>query len=248
MIVTPYKTPKIEKGADLYAILDASLPKLEEKDVVVITSKIISICEGNLIKNDGTVDKRDLIHKESQFYMEEECLPKYGIILTIKDDTLIASAGIDESNGNGYYILWPKDSMKSAQEIWEYLRKKHGLQDLGVIIADSRVTAMRWGTTGIGIGWCGFEPLKNYIGSPDIFGHELRVTREGIMDGLAGAANIVMGEGDEQTPIVHIRDVPFVVFQNRPPNKEEVDFMRITKETDIYSPLTNSTLWKKGGK
>ncbi len=52
MIVTAYKTPKIVVGSDLFATLDACLPKLQEGMVVVVTSKIISICQGRVVKND----------------------------------------------------------------------------------------------------------------------------------------------------------------------------------------------------
>ncbi len=247
MIVTPYKTPKITAGANLLDVLDANLPKIMEKSVVVVTSKIVSICEGSVIKNDGSVDKRNLIHKEAQFYMEEECLPKYGIILTIKNDMLIASAGIDESNGNGYFILWPKDATASAITIWNHLRARDHIKQVGVIIADSRTVPLRWGTLGVGIGWCGFDPLNNYIDSPDIFGRNLHVTKASVLDGLAAAAVLVMGEGNEQTPIAVIADVPMVHFQTHPPTKEEIKALRISVKEDIYSPLTNSKKWQKGG-
>ncbi len=247
MDVHAYTTPKIVVGDNLFKILDHALPKLSEKSVVVVTSKIVSICEGRVVKNDGTVDKRELIHKEAQYYMEEECLPKYGIILTVKNDTLIASAGIDESNGNGYFILWPKDPAVSAITIWKYLRARNHIKNLGVIVSDSRTIPLRWGTLGLGIGWCGFEPLNNYIDAPDIFGRKLHVTKSSVLDGLAAAAVFVMGEGNEQTPLAIISDIPMVHFLRHPPTKKEQKNIHISLAEDIYSPLTNSKKWKKGG-
>jgi putative folate metabolism gamma-glutamate ligase len=247
MIVTAYKTPKIVVGSDLFATLDECLPKLSEKSIVVVTSKIISICQGRIVKNDGTADKHDLIRREAQLYMEEENSRKWGIILTVKNDTLIASSGIDESNGNGYFILWPKDIEKTASDIWNYLRVNHHLKHMGVIITDSHTTPLRWGVTGIGIGWCGFEPLKNYINEPDIFGRLLHVTKASVLDGLAASSVLVMGEGKEQTPLSVITDVPFVTFKDRPPTPAEIKALHISVTEDIFSSLINSPLWKKGG-
>ena len=247
MIVTAYKTPKIVVGSDLFATLDECLPKLSEKSIVVVTSKIISICQGRIVKNDGTADKHDLIRREAQLYMEEETSRKWGIILTVKNDTLIASSGIDESNGNGHFILWPKDIEKTASDIWNYLRVNHHLKHMGVIITDSHTTPLRWGVTGIGIGWCGFEPLKNYINEPDIFGRLLHVTKASVLDGLAASSVLVMGEGKEQTPLSVITDVPFVTFKDRPPTPAEIKALHISVDEDIFSSLINSPLWKKGG-
>jgi putative folate metabolism gamma-glutamate ligase len=247
MIVTAYKTPKIVVGSNLLAIADECLPKLQENSVVAITSKIISICQGRVVKNDGPVNKRDLIRREAQLYMEEENSSKWGIILTVKNDTLIASSGIDESNGNGYFILWPENLKNTAIDIWKHLREKYHVKRVGVIITDSHTTPLRWGVTGIGIGWCGFEPLNSYIDTPDIFGRNLHVTKAGVLDGLAAAAVAVMGEGNEQTPLAVITDVPFVRFTDRPPTPAQIKSFHISVTGDIFSPLVNSPLWKKGG-
>lgn len=247
MIVTAYKTPKMVVGSNLFATLDACLPKLQENSILAITSKIVSICQGRVVKNDGRVDKRDLIRREAHLYMEEETPSKWGIILTVKNDTLIASAGIDESNGNGYFILWPKDIEKTASDIWSYVRTNRHLRHVGVIITDSHTTPLRWGVTGIGIGWCGFEPLNNYIDQPDLFGRLLHVTKANILEGLASSAVLVMGEGKEQTPLSVISNVPFVRFMDRKPTQAEIASLHISVTEDIFSPLVNSPLWKKGG-
>lgn len=246
MIVTAYKTSKISAGSNLLSILDQFLPVLQEKDIVVVTSKIMSICQGRLVKNDGTVDKHDLIHKEAEYYIDSQST-KYDVTLTIKQGTLIASAGIDESNGNDSFILWPSEPFNSAQDIWQYLKKKHNLQNLGIIITDSRTTPLRWGTIGVGIAWCGFEPLHSYIGKPDIYGRKLRMTKSSVLDGLSASAVLVTGEGNEQTPLAIIRDAHFVKFKDTPPTDDEIVALKIDRKDDIYAPLINSSKWKKGG-
>lgn len=245
MIVAAYKTDKITVGASLFPILDQYLPKLAEEDIVVITSKIVSICQGRVVPNDGTTDKYALIRSEADAVIEDEKLKRLGVILTIKDDILIPNAGIDESNGNGYFILWPKDIHKIAADIWQHLGRKHKLKHLGVIVTDSHTTALRWGTTGMGLSWAGFEALNNYIGSPDIFGRKLRVTKASILDGLSAAAVVAMGEGNEQTPLTVIRDVPFVRFQNRAPTPREIARLRIRLHDDIFAPLLTAVRWKQ---
>lgn len=246
MKVTTYKTKKIVPGDKLFVILDEYLPKLKEKDVIVITSKIIAICQGRVVKNDGKITKHDLMIKEADYYLPEEYV-NYGVYMTIKNDIIIASAGIDESNGGGYFILWPEKTQQTTNEIWEYLRAKHKIKNLGVIITDSKIIPIRRGTSGIGISWCGFTPLHNYIGKPDIFGHNLMVTKSNIVDGLAAAAVVNMGEGVEQTPLAVISDFANIKFIQRVPSKEEIDEMTIAIEDDLYGKILTSVPWLKGG-
>jgi dihydrofolate synthase / folylpolyglutamate synthase len=248
MRIHAYKTHKIQAPEELFQILDAYLPTLKEKSIVVVTSKIISICQGNVIKQDGTIAKEELIKKEADYFYEDEKLTKFGLVIpTIKNSILIANAGIDESNADGYFILWPKKVDQTAKKIWEYLRKKNNVKELGIIITDSHLTPLRWGVHAIGITWCGFVPLKDYRGTPDIFGKPLRMEQENIVDELGNAASVTMGEGNEQTPLAVITDVPFVQFQSHIPTKKERESMLIEKEDDLYRKFLTSVKWQKGG-
>ncbi len=245
MKVTSIKTHKItQKNINIFFVLDKYLPKLPEKSVVAVTSKIVSICEGRMVKM-GTVDKDELIRQEAQFYLPRES-SKYNVSLTIARNILAASAGIDESNGNGYYVLWPKNPQKSANKIREHLQKKFKIKHVGVIITDSKTTPLRWGVTGITLAYSGIIPLKNYIGTKDIFGKVMEYTKTSIIDSLASTATVVMGEGKEQTPLAIIEDVPFIKFQSRNPTKEEIATLHINIEDDLYAPLIKNAKWKKG--
>lgn len=247
MVVTPIKTPVVSEKTNLIAFLDEHIPTLTENSVVVVTSKIISICQGRIVPNDGSVGKHELIHKEAEYYIDPSGQSEYDVTLTIKAGMLIASSGIDESNGNGYFVLWPDDIHETAAHVWKHLRDKHHLKRLGVLVTDTRATPLRWGTIGVALSWCGFQPLKNYIGEPDIFGKKLRMTKASIVDGLATAADIVMGQGNEQTPLAVISDLGFVEFVDHSPNKREIKGLRIDVKDDLFAPLTNSSKWKKGG-
>ena len=88
--------------------------------------------------------------------------------------------------------------------------------------------------------------LKDYIGSPDIFSRTMHVTKSNIAEGLAASCVLVMGEGNEQTPIATISDVPFIDFVDRNPTPNELKFLLIDKDDDVYGSILGSVPWKKG--
>lgn len=212
--------------------------------MVVITSKIIAICQGRFA-NSKRVKKDELVKKEANLYLPRQT-NKYGFFLTVKNNTIIASAGIDESNAAGNYILWPKNPQETANQIRAFFKKKFGLKYLGVIITDSKLTPLRRGVTGVCIAHSGFSALNDYRGKPDIFNRKLKVTQANVAEGLAGAAVALMGEGREQTSIAVIEDVPFVKFQERNPSKKELAYLRIGLREDVYGKILTSVRWKKG--
>lgn len=245
MIIAGIKTHKItQKDKDIFKILEKYILKLPEKSIVAVASKIVAITEGRVVKI-GSVDKDELIKRESQYYLPRNQNP-YNVSLTIAGGTLVATAGIDESNGGGFYILWPKNPQKTANRIRKWLKSRFNLEKVGVIITDSRTTPLRWGVTGFCLAYSGFEPLKNYIGKKDIFGKRLEYTKLSIIDNLAGASSLVMGEGNEQTPIAVIEEIPGIVFQKNNPTKKELSEIKISVDEDLYSPLLKNASWKKG--
>lgn len=245
MIIQTIQTEKITVGSTtLLGIVGAALSEMQEGSILVITSKIVSICEGRVVKI-GTKDKRELIREEAQFLIPTE-KSKYNIALTISRNMLIPTAGIDESNGDGYYILWPRDPYKTSRDIRRYLITRFRLTDVGVLITDSKTTPLRWGTNGVALGHAGFDGLNNYIGTPDIFGRNLEVTKANIVDGLAAAAVVAMGEGNEQTPLAVISDIPFVHFDTTSPTAKQIRELRIDLSEDLYSPLIQNAPWVKG--
>lgn len=247
MNIQSIKTNKVTaRSSSIFDILDEFVTEMVEGSILAVTSKIVSICEGNIIDSKG-VNKKDLISGEADYYLPPS-MSKYDFSLTIKDGVLLPTAGIDESNGEGYYILWPKEPQKTANEIREYLIKRFGLNKVGVIITDSKTTPLRWGTTGVCVAHSGFAALNDYIGKPDIFGREMLATKANIADALAVSAVVVMGEGSEQTPLAVIDDIDFVEFQDRNPSEQELLDLKISIEDDLYAPILNSVDWKKGNR
>lgn len=243
MHIKTHKTDAILPGESLFSILDTYLPKLEEKDILIITSKVVSLCEGAVVKNDGAICKKELIRESADAFLDLEDLGKHDIQLTLKHHIIIPSAGIDESNGNGYYILYPQNPQASAIAIWEYLKKRDGLKHLGVIISDSHSTPLRRGVIGIGISWCGLSPLHSYIGKPDCFDSPLKMTKVNVIDSLTAAAVYCMGEGNEQTPLAVVNGAINVEFQEHPPTEEETKEFLVPMEEDLYAPLLMHQKW-----
>lgn len=243
MRVEAIKTHKIDKDDAISKILDQYIKTIEDEDIIVITSKILSIVQGRFVQKDS-INKRLLVYQEADLVLETNSNP-YNLYLTIKNNVLIPSAGIDESNVDGHYVLYPENIQETAAWIWEYLKKRHNIQKLGIVITDSHTTIMRRGVTGIALGWCGFEALYSYINKLDLCGNPLRVTQVNILDSLATAAVFVMGEGNEQTPLAIIRDAPKISFLNRVPTVEEQKAIVISMEEDLYAPLLRGAKWSK---
>jgi dihydrofolate synthase / folylpolyglutamate synthase len=230
---------------NLTTLLDAYLPPLEEQSVVAITSKIVAITQGQLAKVE-TADKHALIENEADYFLPRGA-GHYDVALTITRNIIIANSGIDESNGNGCYVLWPREPQRAANEVRAYLRQRLGLQQVGVIITDSITTPLCWGVTGAAIAHSGFLAVNNFMGHPDIFGRALNMTKVNIANALAAAAVLVMGEADEQTPLAVLHELPFVQFQANDPTPAELQGLHIALEDDLYAPLLKSVPWRTGG-
>ncbi len=227
MIVKAIRTRIFKERESLLPFINRSVKKLNDKSILVVTSKIVSLSEGNIreIKNSRT--REELIKAESEFAMRT----KY-TWLTIKDGMVRSSAGVDESNANGKIILLPRDSFRAARELRHELMKRHRIRNLGIIITDSRLLPLRAGVVGVALGWSGFSGARDYRGKPDIFGRILKVSRTDLADSLATAAVAVMGEGAEQQPLALITGAP-VEFKNKIDRNE----LSIDIREDIYQPL-----------
>ena len=101
---------------------------------------------------------------------------------------------------------------------------------------------------GIAIGFYGFKPLRDYRGKIDIFGREFKMETSNLPDSLATAAVLEMGEGNEQTPISIITDIPYLEFTNILPKEKVGNFsFKIPEREDMFYPLIAAVKWKKGG-
>lgn len=243
MIVKAIKTRNfIPPKDDLWELLSVNIKSIKENSVVCVTSKIVAIAEGRCVASENTT-KDELAIKEADKYIPREQSPEGLILHTVKNNLLVASAGVDESNGDGYFILWPEDPFESAKKIWEFLKEKYQVKNLGVIITDSRLIPLRRGVVGIAIGYYGFNPLKDYRGLKDIFGREFKMETSNIPDSLASAAVLEMGEGAETQPLAVIEDIKDIEFTSETID----DALSIDEKEDMFYPFLASVNWKVGG-
>ncbi len=227
MKIKSIQTRIYREGENLFKFICVNIPKPKENSVLVVTSKIVALAEKRtaIITDDQT--KVRLIKAESDFAM-----PTKYAWLTVKDGMVMAAAGIDESNADGKLILLPKDSFKTATILRRQLRQKFKIKNLGVIITDSRTLPFRAGVIGVALGYAGFKGIRDYRGTPDIFGRKFHFSRTDVADSLAAAAVLLMGEGAERMPLA-IAEKTGVIFCDRIQKRE----LYIDPQDDMYLPL-----------
>lgn len=182
-------------GDEIVETLAVALEPLspEEGDVLVVTHKIVSKAEGQVVqvKGDEEAFKRALVESEAVSIVRRR-----GdlIIAETKHGFICANAGVDRSNAEpGTMILLPEDPDRSAHRIRTKLQQRFGV-DLPVIISDTFGRPWRRGLTDIAIGVSGLETVVDLKGTHDWAGRELHVTEIAVADELASAADLVMGK------------------------------------------------------
>lgn len=238
MIITPIKTRIFFENENLEKFILEYIPAVQKNSIIVVTSKIVALAEGRTAVVINEEEKEALIRQESEWMLRT----KY-TWLTIKDGTVLTVAGIDESNANGKVILLPKNIYYSAEELRSMLRSKYSTGNIGILITDSRTIPLRTGIGGIALGYAGFKGMRNYIGTPDLFGRIMTMSRTNVADSLASAAVICMGEGAEQQPLAVITDPP-VEWTDDPIDPDE---LRVPPEDDLYRPFFESLTMREDG-
>ena len=231
MQVNAVKTSLFKINDSLFEFIKVHVYQLHEGDVLVVTSKIVSLSEGRVGKIE---DKGKIIRREAK-----EIIETPWAILALTERGWEINAGVDESNADNQLILLPKDSFVSAENLLEKLKEYYKIKNLGIIITDTRSVPLRVGTVGRAIGCAGFLPIKSYIGTEDLYGRKSRLTTSNVADALATAAVFVMGEGNEQTPLAIIKEAP-VTFIEVPFN-EEFKQLNLSVEQDIFTNIYRPT-------
>lgn len=242
MEITPLRIRLLNPPQDdaLDALFEAidKLGGLRDGDILAVTSKIVSLQQGRAIKMEQVADKDQLIIDQADYYLPRDAVPHRYAVVTIHNNLIAPSAGIDESNANGYYILLPENSGQLMIEWRQKFLEHYGLKNFGLILTDSRSMPLRFGVVGVGLAFAGFHPLRDYRGKPDLFGREMKISQSNIVDSLAAAAVYVMGECAEQTPAAIIRGVSGLAFTAQ----DCADELWLSTDDDIYRPLYQSFL------
>src|SRR6266568_8796707 len=127
------------------------------------------------------------------------------------------------------YSLLPENPDASARLLRRRIKKLTG-KEVGVVICDTRSRPFRRGQVEECIGVAGMSPLVDYRGQKDLFGYKLRFKNVALADELASAAELVMGQGREATPVAIIRGLTRVRFQEHSSAKN----MGVTAEEDLF--------------
>ena len=109
-------------------------------------------------------------------------------------------------------LLLPLNPDRSANRIRTFVREETGTE-ISVIISDTFGRPFREGQINIAVGIAGIEPIKNYVGTSDIYGKKLRVTEIAIADEIASAAELAMGKSD-RIPLVLVRGYQYHSIEN----------------------------------
>lgn len=238
LTVLPVQAPVQTRAFDLHTtIIDAlaaSGDRLQDGDVLAVSSKYAAISEGRVVTMADVVVTPEAEALAARYHMNPVMAQlvlqeadhifggiELGFLLTYKDGVLSPNAGLDRSNiPSGQVVLFPQYPYATAEGIRQALRERFGAQ-IGVVLTDSWLMPGRLGTTGVALATAGFRPVQDERGKADLFGNPMAVTQRGIADSISIAAQLVMGERDEATPIAIVRHAG-VQLTDAPISQEDV--------------------------
>lgn len=201
---------------------------IEEKDIIVVTHKIVSKTEGQTLNLDTVAPSETAKQiaistgKEPAFVQavlnETKEIVRIGpnsIITENKNGIICANAGIDKSNveGETNVVLLPENPDKSAKQIREDIRRLTN-HEVAIIVSDTNGRPLRMGETNVAIGVAGIKPTRDRRGEKDLFGYILRVKQTAVADELASAAELVIGQANEGVPVAIVRGYSYQVAEN----------------------------------
>jgi coenzyme F420-0:L-glutamate ligase/coenzyme F420-1:gamma-L-glutamate ligase len=248
-IVSLESFPLVKKGDNLPRLIVETMKRegvsLNDGDVIAIAQKVVSKAESRIFRlrdvnpSEKAREMAKVIQKDAR--LVELILNETAKIVKASPQILIVegksgivcmNAGVDKSNvqGSDAYSLLPIDSDESAQRIRQELLKLTG-KNVAVLICDSYSRPFRRAQTEFAIGIAGIDPFKDYRGQRDLFGYVLKVKRVAIADEIASAAELAMGQGREAVPVVIIRNLNRVEWEE----KTSAQSLQISRQEDLFT-------------
>ena len=217
-LVSERKEEKFDVFETLLETLEKNDEKLQDGDVIVISTKFISNSQERLVDLNSVRASKEGIEVSKKFQMREEIAEIIlresdkifggisGFVITSADNIMAPNAGIDKSNAKkGKIILYPNNPYVIAEQIRRKIFLKF-LIHVGIILVDSRLMPSRIGTSGVAIACAGIEPVLDMRAEKDLDGNPLKVTFQAVVDNLATIANHKMGEAAESKPFAIVRN------------------------------------------
>ncbi|MBI5071683.1 coenzyme F420-0:L-glutamate ligase [Candidatus Falkowbacteria bacterium] len=220
--------PLIKEGDDLGAIIlkcagDAGIT-FEDKDVLVITSKIVSKAEGRLVslasvqpsaraREIARVSGKDARIVELMMQESQILNAKPGVVETLhRLGFVCTSGGVDRANTarpeEEKVSLLPINPDESARRISDAIAREVGKR-IGVVINDSLGIKYRTGSVGLAIGVAAMPAvLKGAAGETDLYGKKRNVNIS-FADEIAAAGSLLMGQSRAGLPAVLVRGLRY---------------------------------------
>ena len=196
--------PEVRPGDDLAALV-AGAVALQDGDVLVVTSKLLSKAEGRLVPVPPGGD-RERVRLQAVADETVRVVARRGptTIAQTRHGLVLAAAGVDASNVRADEVaLLPLDPDASARALRERLHALTGAR-VAVVVSDTMGRPWRVGQVDQAIGAAGLAPVRDSRGTPDSHGHVLEVTEIAVADELASAAELVKGKADG-VPVALVR-------------------------------------------
>jgi coenzyme F420-0:L-glutamate ligase / coenzyme F420-1:gamma-L-glutamate ligase len=233
--------PEFRAGDDLASLIGDTLGHAEEQglqdgDILVVTSKIVSKAEGRSVV---AADREEAITAETVRVVATRGTTR---IVQNAWGQVMAAAGVDASNtDDGTVLLLPADPDASARALCLALRERFGVR-LGVVITDTFGRPWREGQTDVALGAAGLRVLEDLRGTRDASGHALQVTQPAVGDEIDAAADLVKGKANG-TPVAVIRGLGHLVTDDLDPRGAQL--LVRGADSDMFS-LGTAEAWDEG--
>ncbi|HEX3220680.1 MAG TPA: coenzyme F420-0:L-glutamate ligase [Candidatus Limnocylindria bacterium] len=240
--------PEVRPGDDLARLIADGLAAggigLADGDVLVVTQKVVSKAEGQVVDLSTVEPRPEAVEWANRWAKDarqvELVLRESAEVVRWADGGLIisrtrhgfvcANAGVDLSNTGGESLatLLPEDPDASARGLRDRLGDFTGARP-AVVISDSFGRPWRSGIVNVAIGAAGIPALSDLRGEPDAQGREMRSTIIAVADELASAADLVGGKVG-QLPVVLVRGYAYA----RPVTERGAAELVMPREQDLF--------------
>lgn len=241
--------PLVKPGDDIPRMIVETAERnhiqIGDGDIIAVAQKIFSKAEGRIVHLKDVIPSRraeeiaEMTEKSPKFaelvLRETERIVKASPQVLLVEDRrslVCINAGIDKSNveGRGNFTLLPENPDASAERCRLEI-KRLTAKDVGVVVCDTYSRPFRRGQVNFAIGLAGIKPFKDYRGKKDLFGTVLKVKNTAIVDEMAAAAELLMGQAQEATPVVIFKGLTEAVH---PSEKHRIHELRISRQEDLF--------------
>ena len=219
--------------------------QVEDGDVIVVAQKIFSKAENRIVRLKDVVPSRkaediaratgkdrkfvELVLRETKKIVKAS--PEV-LLVEDKRNLVCINAGIDKSNvkGRGNFALLPENSDGSARKCRLEIKKLTG-KNVAIVVCDTYSRPFRRGQVNFAIGVAGIRLFKDYRGKEDLFGYVLKVKNVAVVDEIAAAAELLMGQAKEATPVVIFKGLNKWVLSH---NNGNINDLQISRDEDLF--------------